>query len=282
LGSFDARLFLDVNVFAERTVWAHSFMRDYADFLGLILLGFLILVAGWRSRGGALALGERDASPDAMWTPLAAFAAFGIAIPLAHLIGRARPYGVHQQVEVLVTRVSGASLPSEYAAVVGAVLAGLWLTRERIVAGLAALVGVFLCFAQVYVGAQYVGDEVAGVALGVVVLLLVRPLALPVISLARDSLSSLGRRPAPLMSLPFASPGEDSSAPADVEGAALDPRPQGAGRSGTVRILETDARVVPHVAEALPAGRGVEPATTHVHKVAPPSDGPSEVPITGT
>jgi hypothetical protein len=284
LGSFDARLYLDVNLLAQRTVWAHSLMRVYATYVGLILLGCLVLVALWRARGGALSFGERDTLPDAVWTPIAALAAFGIAILLAEVIGRARPYAaIHQHVEVLVPRVSGASLPSEYAAVAGALLVGTWLTRDRVVALLVTVVGLFMCLAQVYVGSQYVGDELAGIGLGVVLSVALRPLALPVISLAREGLSSLAR-PAPLMSLPGSSTPDPPSAPGKTLGAAVDPRPAKAERSGAVRILEADARLVPHVENPRRVGRTsvLEPATAHVHKVAPPGNDPSEVPITGT
>jgi hypothetical protein len=258
-------------------------MRVYASYVGLILLGCLVLVALWRARGGALSFGERDTLPDAVWTPVAALAAFGIAIPLAEVIGRVRPYAaIHQQVEVLVPRVSGASLPSEYAAVAGALVVGAWLTRDRAVALLVTAVGLFMCFAQVYVGSQYVGDELAGIGLGVVLSVALRRLALPVISLAREGVSSFAR-PAPLMSLPASSP-DPPSVPSETLGAAVDPRPAKAERSGAVRILETDTRLVPHVEKPVRVRRSsaLEPAAAHVHKVAPPGDDPSEVPITGT
>src|SRR5579859_352985 len=131
-------------------------MRLFVGWLGLIALSCVVLAAIWRARGGALARGEKDHLPDAIWIPLAALVAFGLALPLADLIGRPRPYAaLTTQVEVLVQRsTSSAALPSELAAVAGAVLVGAWLTRDRVVAAVASVIGLFLCFAQVYVGSQ--------------------------------------------------------------------------------------------------------------------------------
>jgi hypothetical protein len=276
LGSFDARLFRDVNVFAERTAWAHGFVRIYALYAGLVLLACLVVALIWRARGGGFARGDEDRLPDALWTALAALLAFGIAIPLAALIGRSRPYAaLNTQVEVLVHRsVSGGSLPSLFAAITGAVIVGAWLTRDRIVAVLATVVGLFLCFAQVYVGAQYPGDELAGLALGAIAVAALRPVALPAVAAARHGALSLGRGTRTRLE-------GRSEAPKAPEAGTVTPTPWVAKRvaspalhqppaeaSGTVRIVETGARVIPHDD---PASRarvvGIAPATAHVHNV---------------
>jgi hypothetical protein len=45
--------------------------------------------------------------------------------------------------------------------------------------------------------------------------------------------------------------------------------------TGTVRILETDAKVIPHVDDRVAVGRatGLPPATAHVHKITRIPDG---------
>lgn len=293
MGSFDARLYLNINVFAERTAWAHGFMRIFVLYLGVILLACLVAAAIWRARGGAFALGDKDRLPDAVWTPLAALLAFGLAFPIADVVGRRRPYAAPgTQVEVLVHRITGAaSMPSVLAAVAGAVLVGAWLTRDRIVAVLATLIGVFLCFAQVYVGAQYPFDELVGLLLGGIVVAALRPLTLPAISAVRHAVLSLGRgKRSPAVVAAGEGSGNATVTPwvaRRVPSPALhQPAPEA---SSTVRILETDAKVVPHIHD--PRGLGhvthLEPATAHIQNItrvpgAKPADGHDTAPTQAT
>lgn len=290
MGSFDARLYLDVNVFAERTVWAHWLMRAFAQYLGLLLLGCLVLAVLWRARGGAFARGERDRAPDALWTAIAAVVSFGLAIPIADLIGRSHPYSaIHSSVELLIAPAGGGGLPSALAAMVGAAIVGLWLTRDRTVAMVGGVVGLFLCFAQVYVGAQYPGDEVIGLALGAVVVVALRPVALPAISFAKHGLLALspGRPHTHLADSParIAQAPQPRAPSAHLEPVAAVQRAVG------FRILEAGAKVVPHVTQPVTPGRTsqVQPAIAHVYKlpVAPKADAPADtlesgVPVTGT
>jgi hypothetical protein len=265
-----------VNVFAERTVWAHGFVRIVAVYAGLLLLACLVVALIWRARGGAFAGGEKDHLPDALWTPLAALLAFGLALPVAALIGRARPYSaLNTHIEVLVHRSpSGDSLPSLLAAVAGAVIVGAWLTRDRIVAVLSTVVGLFLCFAQVYVGAQYPADELAGLALGAIAVAALRPVALPVVANVRHAAVAVGRGWR-TSSVADAGASGDGSPPGSVTpwiarkvaSPALHQPP--AEASSTVRILEIGAKVTPHVDD--PSSRAhvteIAPATAHVHNV---------------
>lgn len=193
----NAQIYLDVNRFARRTAWAHAFMHDYALWLGLTLLALTFLtayaVAWWRrdlQAAGLMFLGGAGTL---------------IALGLNQLVGHAakelRPYDTYPHALVLVGKANDYAFPSDHAVVAGALLMSVLLvlrrapTRRRaIVAGrrlqhmgpprsvtpvmlalsvVAAVLALFLCFARIYVGAHYPGDVVAGLALGIVVVLVV-------------------------------------------------------------------------------------------------------------
>lgn len=173
------RWYLDLNRFARATPWAHGFMAFYALIGGLVALGLVLLVAWWRARTDPEAAAAVAA---VLWAGVGAALAVAIGQPINHLVAEARPYDVLRGVEVLVPRTHDFSFPSDHATVVGAVIAGLWLAgRDRPFAVLATVVGFFLAFSRVYVGAHYPGDVVAGVLLGAVVVIVLRPLVLPVL-----------------------------------------------------------------------------------------------------
>lgn len=176
----DRRLYLDVNRLARQTAWLHGFARAYALWLGLALLAAVLLLVYWRARSGSTGGGPRQVAAT-VWAGAGAAVAFGLSQPLAHLVGRARPYSVLPGVEVLVHRVTGPGLPSAYGAAGGAVAVGCLLARDRAGVLLAAVVALVLAAARVYVGAGYPGDLLAGIGFGALVALAGYPLVVPLL-----------------------------------------------------------------------------------------------------
>ena len=168
----DTRWYEDVNRFARSTAWAHGFMHAYALWLGVAVLGAL-LVGGWwvsRARGQAAVVG-------ALWAAAGSALAVAVNQPVSHLVGRPRPYVTLHGVEVLVPRANDFTFPSDHATVAGAAICGLFLAGRKRLATAAAVAGLFLAFARVYVGAHYPGDVVGGLVLGAVVIVVLRPVA---------------------------------------------------------------------------------------------------------
>ncbi len=209
----DTSLYLDVNRFAVRPAWAHRFMHDYALYAGVVFLALLVFVAFLRARRDSFGDGAGRVAAT-LWTAAGVLAALGLNQPLAHAIGRVRPYDVLRGVEVLVPRANDFTMPSDHATVAGAAIVGLWLSRDRLIAAIATAAGLFLAFARVYVGAHYPGDVLAGLAFGGVVmaigyLLLIRPLRDLVRWLATTPLGVLvggGRHVTPVDAGPAARP----------------------------------------------------------------------------
>ncbi len=260
MSSFDTRLFLEVNHLAERTAWAHWMFRAYAGYLGLLLLAAIAVWAWWRARGGIFGGGSPLAVAEALFIPLGALLALAIAQPIRHLVGRFPPYAaINQHVEVLVPRSGGFSFPAGAAAVGGAALVAVWLCSDRLLGVLATLVVVLLAFADVYVGAHYPGDVLAGLALGGIVVA------------ATGSLSLAGLRAfttwAGTTSGLHWAVGAGTAAAAHGPGPAA--RPEVATSSGAVRILESGAKLVPLVTDPDATRVAHEPAPARPH-VRPP------------
>ncbi|MGH9128010.1 MAG: phosphatase PAP2 family protein [Acidimicrobiales bacterium] len=172
----DKSWFLDIENFARHTAWAHGFMAGYALYGGVAFLAFLVLVAWWRARSDGRA---PNAVAAVLWVAIGTVIAFGIAQPINHAVAEMRPYYHLHGVELLVPKAHDFSFPSDHATIAGAVIAGLWLTgRDRWLAGVATVAGLFLAFARVYVGAHYPFDVVGGLVLGALVVLILWPLGM--------------------------------------------------------------------------------------------------------
>lgn len=154
-------------------------MAAYAYLLGVALLALCLLAAWWRAR-------SRPEPTLAVARVLWAAGGTVVAWVIAHflikpLVDRPRPYLTLAHVEVLLHRTHGPSFPSGHATVAGAVIVGLWLARDRIVAIIATVLGLFLAFGRVYAGMHYPGDVVGGLVFGAVVILVVAPVAVAVL-----------------------------------------------------------------------------------------------------
>ena len=184
-------IYLDINRFARRTAWAHSFMHAYALWLGAVVLVAIFVVAyaiiWWRRDHHAAALLGLGG--------VGTLVALGLNQIVGHAAKELRPYDTLHRVLVLVPRANDYAFPSDHAVIAGALVTSVLLVSRRAAAShrrgqlvsdmmalglLSAVFGILLCFARVYVGAHYPGDVVAGFLLGAIVVIaasLARPIA---------------------------------------------------------------------------------------------------------
>lgn len=164
-------------------------MATYSHFLGIGLLALLLLFAWWRARS---ATAPARAVATVLWGAGGTVIAWVIAhFALKPVIGEKRPYLAlprADHVEVLLTRTHGYSFPSGHATVAGAVLVGLWMARRWLIASLASLLGLLLSFGRVYTGMHYPFDVVGGLAFGAGLVLVLWPLAVPLLTRLDDAL----------------------------------------------------------------------------------------------
>jgi membrane-associated phospholipid phosphatase len=226
----DTTLYLDVNRFMRATPWAHGVIRLYGVSLGIGLLALLVLVSALRARSD-IGIEARRRVAAIVWTVGGAFLALGLAQPVGHLVARQRPYDVLHGVTVLVGHAQDFSFPSDHATLAGAIVAGLWLSRDRLIASIATVAALLLCFARVYIGAHYPGDVLAGLVFGAVVVLAGYPFANRLLLL--PIIEAIGRSPMGVV--------VGSGHPMHPVGPGPAARPPTIGSSGSVRLLSDDA-----------------------------------------
>ncbi|MDI1290562.1 MAG: phosphatase PAP2 family protein, partial [bacterium] len=126
----------------------------------VILLAVLMIVGWWAAR----------ARPDramaaALLAPVSVVVAYAVNQPIAHLFDEARPFVTHPDANVLITRTTDPSFPSDHAVIAGAACVGLWLVSRRL-GVLTGAVALLLALSRVYVGVHYPADVVVGLAEG--------------------------------------------------------------------------------------------------------------------
>ena len=198
-------------------------MHNYALWLGPVLLAAVFaatyVVARWRRAPRAAAL--------LILGGIGTIIALGLNQLVGHAAQELRPHVAHPNALVLVAKANDDAFPSDHSVVAGGLAlsillvlgSGAWRRRRharrglphaeateasvpgvvRILAGASVLLGLFLCFARVYVGAHYPGDVVAGYLLAAVAVLavsLLRPFASWAVDVVEPTaLGSLLRRP---------------------------------------------------------------------------------------
>lgn len=165
--------FRDVNDFAKDTSWLHGVMSNYATY-GVVLFGLLLVVGFLWARSRS----DLSGVAAALWAAVG----MGIAVALNQLIVHAadepRPFASMSNVLLLVHHANDPGFTSDHSVMAGAVAAGLFFVR-KVLGWITAAAAVLIAFARVYVGVHFPQDVLAGLALGVVVVvagwLLVRP-----------------------------------------------------------------------------------------------------------
>lgn len=159
--SLNDQMFLAINAFARHTAWLHWPAEAFAKY-GVVLFAGAVLAACWHWRRSPRLLAA------SVWTGLGTLLAEGVNQPLGHAFGVARPYVIHPDALVLVSRSSDFSFPSDHAVMAGGVAAGLMIVSRRwglVAAGAAVL----MAATRVYVGAHYPADVAAGLLVGAIV-----------------------------------------------------------------------------------------------------------------
>jgi membrane-associated phospholipid phosphatase len=156
----DPQWFLRINGFARDTPWLHSIVSGYADY-GIVVFAALLLAGWWIARRRA----DATALAAAVWAPLSALAAVAINQLVVAVVAEPRPYAVLPNILVLAHHSRDPSFPSDHAVIAGAAAAGLWLISRRL-GTVAMLAAAAMAFARVYIGAHYIHDVLAGLAVG--------------------------------------------------------------------------------------------------------------------
>jgi undecaprenyl-diphosphatase len=172
-------LFQAVNGLAGHLDAVDDTLEFAARSLPLLLVPLLLALWFWP--------GDRADRDERQWACLVATAAASLALGLNQVIirlwDRPRPFADHD-VRLLLPPSRDPSFPSDHATFVFAVAVAILLVHRR--AGIAALVlAIAVSFARVYVGEHYVGDVIAGAAIGAGAAVLVnaaRPLVMPLVS----------------------------------------------------------------------------------------------------
>ncbi len=149
-----------INRLADRTSWAHGLFRANAAY-GIVLFAALLVVAYLDGRQHA----DLTAVAASVWAALAALVALGIGQIIGSAVDRARPYETMTNVHLLVDKTTDFSFPSDHATAAGAVAIGLLFANRR-VGIVASALAILMAFTRVYVGAHYLSDVLAGLALG--------------------------------------------------------------------------------------------------------------------
>ncbi len=148
----DSSLYRDINRFAVHTSWLHPVGKVFAVY-AVGLFGLIVLAAWYLAR-------RQPDAPRAvaatLWAAAGTLVAVAINQPIGHAVARARPYAVMPHVEVLVSRSTDYSFPSDHAITAGAATAGVWIVARyggallRNLAIGSTVLALVIAFARVY------------------------------------------------------------------------------------------------------------------------------------
>lgn len=169
LQNIDKSQFLAVNRFAERTPGLHGFMLFVANegvYIFILLLVVVYLLVRFMPK-----LSYMKNLVNLAITGIGTVVAVGINQPISHIFKEPRPYDSLSNILVLIHRANDYSFPSDHGVMVGAVTTGLFLI-DPILGVVSLVIGLLVAFSRVYTAAHYPHDLVAGMVLGMVVVLL--------------------------------------------------------------------------------------------------------------
>lgn len=134
-------------------------MADTAKY-GILVFALLIALGWWIARKqSALAMAS------ALIVPVGAVIAYVVQQLIDNGVNEARPYTIHPDILVLISRTTDPSFPSDHACAAGAIAAGLFFVNRKL--GIVATVcAVILAFSRVYSGVHWPMDVIAGLAFG--------------------------------------------------------------------------------------------------------------------
>lgn len=165
----DISIYKWFNHVADRSSWLHGVARSYADY-GIGLFAVLLLWAWWDARRADQPV---EAVAAVVWAGLAAVIGFGCVQVIGAVVDRKRPYAVWPAAHVLISRTTDSTFPSDHATAVATVAVGLWFAgsrlRSRRIGIVAMVLAGLMALDRLYVGAHYLTDVIAGLALGALV-----------------------------------------------------------------------------------------------------------------
>jgi membrane-associated phospholipid phosphatase len=165
----DISIYKWFNHVADHSSWLHGVARLYADY-GIFLFAGLLLWAWWDARRAARPV---EAVAAVAWAGAAALVGFGLVQVIGAIVDRSRPYAVWPAAHVLISRTTDSTFPSDHATAAATIAIGLWLAGRRLgsrrIGSVAIVLAVVMAVDRVYVGAHYLTDVLAGLALGALV-----------------------------------------------------------------------------------------------------------------
>lgn len=156
----DNTIYLTINRFAVHTKYLNNFAKLYADY-GIVIYALVILIAWFLARKS----NNLRSEAILIFTVVATLISLGIGQIISHIVARQRPYVFHQHAQVLISRSSDFTFPSDHATGVAALATGLYFLNKKL--GIAAwLLAVLMAFTRIYVGVHYPSDVLGGLILG--------------------------------------------------------------------------------------------------------------------
>ncbi len=165
----DNAVFNAMTKFAKNTPSLNGFVKEFTTW-GVVLLAVLILLVYLRGRY------KEDAAERlcrVVATGLAAVVAYGISELIKEIVKRPRPWRTHPLAFILAPHETSYSFPSNHAIVVGAVIMGLWLSRDILITAIATIDGLLVAASRLYLGAHYFSDVIVGLLLGLLIAIII-------------------------------------------------------------------------------------------------------------
>ncbi|MFF9642378.1 phosphatase PAP2 family protein [Kitasatospora aureofaciens] len=171
----DGSLYTRVNGWAQSAPhWLDDVIKVWSA-IGLGLFALFMLAAWWRARGADSAVMAR-----VLASPVIVVVAYGVNSVLKNMVEEVRPCAQipgSVSLETCPSATSGDwSFPSNHSVIAFAAAISLWFVSRRLGA-VATLFAVLMAASRVWVGVHYPHDVAVGALVGIVVALVLAPLA---------------------------------------------------------------------------------------------------------